>query len=161
MVFDQIRDPEIPITFRPQKRLNTLKYNHHNRFRLSCIHSPHLHIGVPGNFSDLLKSVQMLKRECGAKSNGKPQHLIIPGKTATFVSWVWGGRPAFGRTAAYVPVLALKDLPLGRSLWWWWFITQKHELLFIYSVSLSCRGRWAVVMPAWPLAHRSPDMRQS
>ena len=29
---------------------------------VSQIHSPHLHVGAPGIFSDLLKSVQMLKR---------------------------------------------------------------------------------------------------
>ena len=33
---------------------------------VSQIHSPHLHVGAPGIFSDLLRSVQMLKREgCG------------------------------------------------------------------------------------------------
>ena len=63
------------------------------------IHSPQLHIGAPGIFSGLLRSVQMLKREWGAESNGKLPHLSIPSKTA-----------------AWVPEFALKDLPLGRTL---------------------------------------------
>ena len=42
------------------------------------IHSPHLHIGAPGIFSDLLRSLQMLKREWGAESNGKLPHLFNP-----------------------------------------------------------------------------------
>ena len=44
---------------------------------VSQIHSPHLHIGAPGIFSDLLRSVQMLKRERGVESNGKLPHLFI------------------------------------------------------------------------------------
>ena len=43
----------------------------------SQIHSPYLHIGAPV-FSDILKSVQMLKREWGAESNGKLPHLLNP-----------------------------------------------------------------------------------
>ena len=35
---------------------------------VSQIHSPHLHVGAPEIFSDLLRSVQMLKREWGAGS---------------------------------------------------------------------------------------------
>ena len=31
-----------------------------------------LYVGAPGIFSDLLRSVQMLKRECDAECNGKP-----------------------------------------------------------------------------------------
>ena len=68
-----------------------LVFNPCGEFRLSPegpvnqIHSPHLHIGAPGIFSDLLRSVQMLKREWGAESNGKLPHLFIPGKTAALV----------------------------------------------------------------------------
>ena len=43
-------------------------------FRISDlvkIHSPHLHVGAPGIFSDRLCSIQILKREWGAESNGK------------------------------------------------------------------------------------------
>ena len=42
----------------------------------SQIHSPQLHIGTPGIFSDLLRSVQILKRDWGAESNGKLPHLF-------------------------------------------------------------------------------------
>ena len=51
----------------------------------SQIHFPHLHIAAPGIVSDLLRSVQMLKRELGAESNGKLPHLFIPSKTRTLV----------------------------------------------------------------------------
>ena len=54
-------------------------------------------VGAPGIFSDLLRFVQMLKREWGAESNGKLPQLFIPSKTAT-----------------WVPEFAMEDLPLGR-----------------------------------------------
>ena len=34
-------------------------------------------------------------------------------------SWIFDGRPVFGRTAALVPALAVKDLRLGRIFWWY------------------------------------------
>ena len=105
------------------KTLIELIFNTYGEFQwspegpLSQIHSPHLHDGSPGIFSDLLGSVQMLKGEWGAESNGKLPHLFIPSKTATMV-------PAFAledlpldRTPAFVPEFAVKDLPLGRTHW--------------------------------------------
>ena len=62
---------------------------------VSQIHFPHPQVGAPGIFSDLLRSVHILKREWGAESNGKLPHLFIPGKTA-----------------ALVHEFAVKDLPL-------------------------------------------------
>ena len=57
---------------------------------VSQIHSHHLHAGAHGIFSDFLRSVQMLKREWSAESNGKLPHLFIPSKTATwFLSLQW------------------------------------------------------------------------
>ena len=85
---------------------------------VSHIHSPHLHAGVPGIFSDLLRSVQMLKREWGAENNGKLPHLSIPSKTAAWVSEFAVEDLALSRTAALVPEFAVKDLPMGRILWW-------------------------------------------
>ena len=83
------------------------------------IHSPHLHIGAPGIFSDLLRSVQMLKREWGTESNFPL--LFIPIKLhPSFLSLRWKNLP-LGRTAALVPGFAVNDLPLGRTLWWWWW----------------------------------------
>ena len=52
---------------------------------VSQIHSPHLHVGVSGIFSDLWRTFRMLKREWNAKSNEKLPHLFIPSKTATLV----------------------------------------------------------------------------
>ena len=51
----------------------------------SQIHSPHLHVGTPGIFPDLSRSIQMLKREWGAERKKRLPHLIIPGKTVTLV----------------------------------------------------------------------------
>ena len=56
-------------------------------------------LGPLGSFSDLLRSVQMLKKEWGAESNGKLPHLFIHSKTATVV-----------------PEFVMKDLSLGRTL---------------------------------------------
>ena len=95
---------------------------------VSQIHSPHLHAGAPGIFSDLLRSVQMLKREWGAESNGKLLHLFIPSKTATLVLKFAVEDLSLGRTAALVPEFAVKDLQLGRTPWWWWWYYKLADL---------------------------------
>ena len=56
----------------------------------------------------------MLKREWGAESNGKLQHLFIPSKTATLVPEFAMYDLPLGRIAALVPEFGVKDLPLGR-----------------------------------------------
>ena len=57
---------------------------------VSQIYSPHLNVGAPEIFSDLLRSVQMLKGEKAEESNRKLRHLFIPSKTATwFQSLQW------------------------------------------------------------------------
>ena len=58
---------------------------------VSQIHSPHLHIGAPGIVSDLIRSVQKLKWECAAESNGKLPHLFNPYKAANFIYTWWKG----------------------------------------------------------------------
>ena len=103
------------------KTLMELIFNRCGEFRwspegpINQIHSLHLHAGAPGIFSDLLRSVQMLKREWGVESNGKLPHLSIPSKT---VAWVLelGRRLPLSSTAILVPEFAVKDLPLGRKL---------------------------------------------
>ena len=65
---------------------------------VSQIHSAHFHVGAPGIISDLLRSVQMVKREQGAEINGKLPHLFIPSKTATLD-----------------PEFAVEKLPLGHG----------------------------------------------
>ena len=58
------------------KTLMKLIFNPCDEFRwspegpVSQIHSPHLHAGAPGIFSDFLRSVQMLKREWVWKETG-------------------------------------------------------------------------------------------
>ena len=80
----------------------------------SQIHS-YLHIGAPGIFSELLRSVQMLKREWGAESKGKLPHLSIPSKTADCIPEFAVKDLSLSRTAAFVSEFAVKDLPLGRT----------------------------------------------
>ena len=79
------------------------------------MHSAHLLVGAPGIFSDLLRFVQMLKREWGAEINGKLPHLFIPSKTATQVNKFAMEDLPLGRIAALVLEFAVKDLPLGRT----------------------------------------------
>ena len=78
---------------------------------VSQIHSPDLHDGAPGIFAELLRYVQMLKREWGAESNGKLPHLYIPCKTATLVPDFAVEDLPLSRTAALVPEFALKACP--------------------------------------------------
>ena len=72
--------------------------------------------GAPGIFSDLSRSIQMLKRELGAESIGKLPHLFIPSTTATLVPKFAVEDLPLSRTAALEPEFVLKDLPLGRTL---------------------------------------------
>ena len=87
---------------------------------VSQIHSPHLHAGASGIFSDLLMSVQMLKRVWGAETTESYHtYSSLVKLQPWFLRDCWGNLP-LGRTAALVPEFAVKDLPLGRTLWWWW-----------------------------------------
>ena len=104
------------------KTLMELIFNPCGEFRwspkdpISQIHSPHLHAGAPGIFSDLLRSIQMLKREWGAESNGKVPHLSIPSETVALVPEFAVEDLRLSRAAALVPEFAVKYLPLGRIL---------------------------------------------
>ena len=94
---------------------------------VSQIHSPHLHVGAPGIFLDLLRSVQMLRREWGAEINGKLPHLSIPSKTAAWVPEFAVEDLPLSRTAALVPEFAVKYLPLGSILMYiWGFRARQH-----------------------------------
>ena len=63
-------------SFIMSKTLMKLIFNPCGEFRLcpegpvNQIHSPHLHVGAPGIISDLLRSVQMLKRDGVRKATG-------------------------------------------------------------------------------------------
>ena len=106
------------------KTLMELIFNPCDEFRwspeglVSQIYSPYLQAGVPGIFPDLLRSVQMLKREWGAERNGKLSHLFIPSNTAAWVPEFAVETCLLSRTAALVPEFAVKDLALGRILWY-------------------------------------------
>ena len=105
-----------------KKTLMELIFNPCGEFRwspegpVSQIHSPHLHAGAPGIFSDLLRSVQMLKKVWGSKSNRKLPHLFIPSKSTTLVPEFAVEELSSGRTEALVHEFAVRDLPLGRTL---------------------------------------------
>ena len=58
----------------------------------------------------------MLKRERGAESNGRLQHLFIPSKTATLVRELAVEDLPLDSTATLVLAFAVKDLPLSRTL---------------------------------------------
>ena len=55
---------------------------------VSQFYSPHHHVDVPGTFTDLLRSVKMLKREWVRKATGSYRTYSIPGKTAVLVSGI-------------------------------------------------------------------------
>ena len=96
---------------------------------VSQIHSPHLHVGIPGIFSYLLRSVQRLKREWGAESNGKLPHLFVPSKTAGLVPEFAVEDLPSTELHHWFLALAVKDLPLGRTLW---YLIIVLELFFLY-----------------------------
>ena len=66
-------DWDFRISDQVKKTLMEPIFNHCGEFRrspegpVSEVHSPHLHAGAPGNFSDLLRPVQMLTRENGVR----------------------------------------------------------------------------------------------
>ena len=68
---------------------------------VSQTHFPHLHVGAPGIFSDLLRTVRILNREWSVGSNGKLPLLFIPGKTAVLI-----------------PEFAVEDLPSAELQPW-------------------------------------------
>ena len=97
-----------------------LIFNPCGEFRLSRegsvsqIHSPYLQADTPGIFSDLLRSVQMLKRVWGA---GSYCTYSVPGKTTNLVPEFAVEELPLRRTVALVPEFGVKNLPLGRTLW--------------------------------------------
>ena len=58
----------------------------------------------------------MIKRDWGAESNGKLEHLFIPSNTATLVPEFAVEDLPLSRTATLIPEFVVKDLPLGRIL---------------------------------------------
>ena len=104
------------------KALMKLIFNPCGEFRwstespVSQIHSPHFHARAPVIFSELLRSVQMLKRDWGWESNGKLPHLFVPSKIATLVPEFAVEDLPLSRTATLVREVAVKDLPFGGTL---------------------------------------------
>ena len=89
---------------------------------VSQIHSPHLHVGAPGILSDLLRSIQMIKREWGAESNGnyrtypslvelQPEFLSLRWKTC-----LWA------ELQPWFMSLQWMTCPWAEYSWWWFYI---------------------------------------
>ena len=79
---------------------------------ISQIQSPHLHAGAPGIFSDLLRSVLMIKRK---RTGSYCSYSYLVKLQPWFLKSAVEDLP-LGRPAALVPEFAVKDLPLGRTL---------------------------------------------
>ena len=62
---------------------------------VSQIHSLHLLVGAPGIFSDLLRVVQMLKRESRVRKATGSYRTYSSLVNCNLGSWVCNGRPAF------------------------------------------------------------------
>ena len=69
-----------------------------------------------GSLQVFLRSVQVMKRDWGAESNGKLPHLFIPRKTAILVPEFTVEHLLSDTTATSVFAFTVKDLPLGRKL---------------------------------------------
>ena len=120
------------------KNLMELIFNPCDEFRwspespVSQIQSLHLHAGVPWIFSDLLRSVQMLKREWDTKSNGKLLHLFNHWQNYSLV-------PAFTVKDLHSAKLQPKFLRLQWTLLLWrlmmmlMMVILKHYLLIYLS----------------------------
>ena len=91
-------------------------------------HSPHLLAKVPGIYSDLLRSVQMLKREWVAESNWKLPHLFISNKTATLVPEFAVEDLLWAELQPWCLSLQWKTCPCNDDIWW----TNNLILLHVY-----------------------------
>ena len=99
------------------KTLMKLIFNPYGEFRwspegpVSQMHSPHLLVGAPGIFSDLLRFVEMIKREWGAESNEKLPHLFNLVKlqprflSLQWKSWIWAELQPWCRSLQWGPAL--------------------------------------------------------
>ena len=96
---------------------------------VSQIHSHHLHVCAPAIISDLLRSVQVLKRELGTESNGSYRTYSI-----------------LGKTAALVPEFALEDLLSAelqpRFLRLQWRTCPSEEHIYIALLSEFAYFKW-------------------
>ena len=72
-ISDQVKNPD-----GTDIQLPWYKFRLSPEVPVSQIHTPHLYVDGPGIVSDLLRSVQILKRDWGAESNGKLPHPFNP-----------------------------------------------------------------------------------
>ena len=95
---------------------DVMNFGEVRRAQLAKIHSPDILADAPAIFSKLSRSVQTLKREWGAESNGKLPHLFIPSKTPILLPEFPVEDLPLNRTAVLVSDFEVKDLPLDRTL---------------------------------------------
>ena len=125
----------------------------------SQIHSPHFNCSVPGIFSDILKSIEMLNGEWDAESNGKLPLLSTPSKTAAWVpefagkTCLWAElRPWFlslqwrtcpwaeyyddgvGNHRFLIPNIPLSSWTTSESLWTEFI----HPVCIFFEISIHC-----------------------
>ena len=133
--------------------------------QVSQIHSHHLLVGAPGNFSDLLRSVQMLRRESGVrKSTGSYRtYSSLVKLQSRFLSLQWK-TCLCAELQPWCLRLQWRTCPWAEH-WWWWccclLFTDDH-VLQLWSESLSSVDRWYVAwviydghMMTWP---KFPDI---
>ena len=88
---------------------------------VSQIHSPHLHVGAPGIFSDLLRSVQMLKREGRGKQREVTALIQSLAKLQPwFLSLRW--KTCLQQSSSLGSCACSEVLPLGRTVWEGWYV---------------------------------------
>ena len=127
------------------KTLMELIFNPCGEFRwtpegqVSQIYSPHLLVGAPGIFSDLLRFVQMLKREWGAESNGKLPHLFIPSRFLSLQrkTCLWA------ELQPQCLSLQWRTCPWAEHWWWWrwWTHPRPETVAFGKRMNMKCPGK--------------------
>ena len=132
------------------KTMMELIFNPCGEFRCSSeglvsqIHSPYLLVGAPGIFSDLLRSVQMLKREresgarkatgsyrtCSSLVKLHPWFLSLQWKT-----WL------LAELQPWCLCLQRRTCPWAWHWWWWWWcICNMHDINSM-DISLTIRNK--------------------
>ena len=91
----------------------------------------HLHAGAPGIFPELLRSIQMLKREWGVESNGS--YRTYPSLVKLQGSWVCGGKSAFVQNCSLGSWVCNK----GPDFWQNTLMMISSLIFFFLSLSLS------------------------
>ena len=100
---------------------------------VSQIHSPHLLVGAPGIFSELLRFVHMLKRQWGAESNGSYRAFSSLVKLQPrFLSLQWK-ICLCAELQLWCLRLEWRTCPWAEHWWWWWWCSEIWDSIFLIS----------------------------